>query len=172
LAFKTRHLEITYLESQPTLVVKTVLDQASRSIGESQLTVPTLPAEPKGDLKAGRALSSLDHTESKTELNTQVSAGASGPYAPQSETASPMAASGGTGTGSEVGQGSASSAIVNYNDVFSVSNVTTRPQILARIGSSIWRSFSVRDRAEGNFSFRSRRDHLCTPSQKYLHQRF
>src|SRR5262249_44026294 len=38
----------------------------------------------------------------------------------------------GTGTGSGAGSEGAQSAKVNYNDVFSVSSVTTRPQILGR----------------------------------------
>jgi len=63
---------------------------------------------------------------------------ATAPYSPEGETTSRPASDGaargpirnGVGTASEGGR--ASSAEVNYSDVFAVSKVTTRPQMLAR----------------------------------------
>ena len=130
-----QHLEITYLGA-PALPVKKALPvfKATGTISKSQLPSPTPPAEqPRAELiEAKPSPRPLDQTQSKTEPT--------GPSSPAGENASAVPASGlagaeqgtGNGAGSDTGRAGGSSADVNYNGVFSISSVTTRPQILAR----------------------------------------
>lgn len=139
-----QHLEITYLASAPMPVTKAAppIKEAGRT-SKDRLTVPTPAAEqPKADLlEAKPTPRPPDQTQTRTEPTTQIPAVASGPYSPAGETASRVSASddaargltgNGVGMASDSGRGGASSGEVNYNDVFAVSKVTTRPQILAR----------------------------------------
>lgn len=134
-----RHLDITYVAPPPMPIKKTVplLKEASGGTSKEQLTIPTQPSEqPKVELPEARPTPrspELTRTES-------TSAAPSAPY-PATATASRDSASdgaargqqgNGVGTASGGGRGGIPNEGVNYNDVFSVSNVSTRPQILAR----------------------------------------
>jgi TonB family protein len=138
--------EITFLASPPMPVMKgaPVPKQAGHLISKSQLPAPTrAPALSKPDLmKTAGPPRPIDQIQSKTEPNSQISSAASAPHPPAVESASGIPASGGavsgagTGngaiTGLEGGRGGALGAGVNYNEVFSASSVTARPQILGR----------------------------------------
>jgi TonB family protein len=138
-----RHLDITYVAPPPMPIKKTVplLKEASGASRKDLLTVPTQPSEqPKVELPEAKPTPrppELTKTES-------TSPAPSAPY-PATATASRDSASddaprglegNGVGAASGSGRGGSSNAGVNagvnYNDVFSVSKVTTRPQILAR----------------------------------------
>ena len=134
-----RHLNITYVASPPTPIKKTVplLNEASGPSRKDLLTVPAHSAgQPKVELPEARP------TPRPPELTRTESASTapSAPY-PATATASRDSASdgaargqqgNGVGTASGGGRGGTPNEGVNYNDVFSVSNVSTRPQILAR----------------------------------------
>src|SRR5262249_26705657 len=104
------------------------------------LKVPTRPAEqPKAGFTEARPTPRPpEQTIASVEPPTTAPAT---PYSPASETASRDSASdaaargqtgNGVGTAPQGGGAGASSAAVNYNEVFTVSKVTTRPRILAR----------------------------------------
>jgi TonB family protein len=135
-----QHREVTYLASPTVPLTKTLppRKEAGGRTSKDQLTSPTQPVEqPKTPLKEARpAPRPPDQTLTRTESTAQ-----SATYSPAGETASRASApdgaargltGSGAGTASDGGRGSGSSAEVNYNDVFSISKVTTRPQILAR----------------------------------------
>jgi periplasmic protein TonB len=141
IAAPVKHLEITYLAAAPMPVKKAVpqLKEAAGATGRDQLAAPGKPAaqpkiEPTEAKPTPRPPDQIATTEPTTNTTTSQT----------SETASRVSASGGATRGLEAnGVGAASgsgrggtqagvNAGVNYNDVFSISNVTTRPQILAR----------------------------------------
>ena len=138
-----RRLDITYIAPPPIPAKKAVppLKEASGRISKEQLTIPTHPAEqPKVELPEAKPTPRPPELTKTESTSTAPSA----PY-PATATASRDSASdgasrgqqgNGVGTASGSGRGGSSNAGVNvgvnYNDVFSVSNVTTRPQILAR----------------------------------------
>lgn len=140
-----RHLHITHLQLPPMPVTKTlpVLKQPGAT-SHSQLTLPAQPPEQhKPELvKSEPQPRSLDQPPTRPEPQTQIASAASEPHPAAAAKAAAVPAIGtagsgpetgnGTGQGSGTGQEDAQSAKVNYNDVFSVSNVTTRPQILGR----------------------------------------
>jgi protein TonB len=141
-----QHLNITHLQLPPIPVTKAlpVLKQPGSGTSKSQLTVHAQPAEEHkaGLIKSGPQPRALDQTQTKPEPQTQIARGASEPYPPAEAKAPTVPAASGTGSGpgtgngngpgSGAGQESIASARVNYNAVFSVNNVTTRPQILGR----------------------------------------
>lgn len=139
-AAPARRLNITYVAPAPMPVNKAVplLKEASVRASKDQLTVPTQPAEkPKVELPEAKPTPPPPEL-SKTEAT---STAPPTPYPPTNEPASRDSASdgaargiqgNGVGTASGGGRGGSSNGGVNYNDVFSVSNVTTRPQLLAR----------------------------------------
>lgn len=137
-----RHLNITYVAPPPMRVIKTpLLKEASGTSRKDLLTVPTQPSEqPKVEIPETKPTPRPPEL-SKSETSTAPLAA----HSPTNETASRESASGdaarglernGVGVASGSGRGGSSNsgvnAGVNYNDIFSVSNVTTRPQILAR----------------------------------------
>ena len=132
-------LNITYVAPAPLPVKKAVqpIREASGTSSRGQLAIPTHPAEkPRVELPEARPTPrppELTRTESTSTVP-------SAPY-PATATASRDSASdgatrgqqgNGVGTASGGGRGGSPNEGVNYNDVFSVSNVSTRPQILAR----------------------------------------
>ena len=144
-AEEERHLHITRLQLPPMPVTKTspVLKQP-RGISKSQLSLPAQPPEPhKPELVKSEPQSrSLDQPPTRPEPQTQIASAASEPHPAVEAKAAAVPAIGTTGSGLRTGNGTgpdagaepeaAQSTKVNYNDVFSVSNVTTRPQILGR----------------------------------------
>jgi protein TonB len=144
-AEEERLLHITHLQLPPMPVTTTrpVLKQPGGT-SHSQLTLPAQPPEQyKPELvKSEPQPRALDQPPTKPEPQTQIASAASEPHPAAEAKASavpPIGTAGnGTGTGNGNGSGSGAgpegvaSAKVNYNDVFSVSNVTTRPQILGR----------------------------------------
>jgi len=135
-----QHREVTYLASPALPLTKAPPPRKEAGGGSSkdQLTAqPQRVEQPKTPLKeAMPAPRPPDQILTSTQPTAQSSA-----YSPAGETASPASApdgaargltGSGAGTASDGGRGGGSSADVNYNDVFSVSKVTTRPQILAR----------------------------------------
>jgi protein TonB len=144
-AEEERHVHITHLQLPPMRVTKTLpaLKQPGGT-SHSQLTLPAQPPEQhKTELvKSEPQPRPLDQPPTRTEPQTQIASATSEPHPAAEAKASPVSAvsstGSGTGTGNGNGSGSgagpegAQSAKVNYNDVFSVSNVTTRPQILGR----------------------------------------
>ena len=142
-AEEERPLHITHLQLPPMPVTKAlpVLKQPGGT-SKSQLTLPAPPPQQhKPELvKSEPKPRSLDQPPTKPEPQTQIASAASEPHPAAEAKASAVPAIGtagnGTGTGNGNGSGSGpegvASAKVNYNDVFSVSNVTTRPQILGR----------------------------------------
>lgn len=137
------HLKITRLQLPPMPVTKTtpVLKQPGGP-SKNQLTVPAPPPEPHQTAPMKSAPPrALDQTQAPPAPQTQIAAVASEPNSPVEAKALTLpAASGGsgpetgngTGHGSGTGQERVASAQVDYNNVFSISNVTTRPQILGR----------------------------------------
>jgi len=137
-------LEITSL-APPPLPVKAppVFKQTGGAINKSQLQAPLRPAEqPKAESTEARPVARpLDQAQSTTEPKPQISTAASGPSSLASGTAptGPFGDGGhgagtadGAGTSWGAGEKVALSAAVNYNDVFPVGAVTTRPQIVGR----------------------------------------
>jgi protein TonB len=133
-----RRLNITYVAPPPMPVIKTVLlKEASGPSRKDLLTIPTQPSEqPKVELPEAKPTPPPPEP-SKSETSTAPQAA----HSPANETASRESASddaarglerNGVGAASGSGRGGSSNSGLNYNDVFSVSNVTTRPQILAR----------------------------------------
>jgi TonB family protein len=119
------------------------LREASGRISKGQLMTPIKPeAQPKAELVETKPTPRPpDQTLSRTDPTTQNPTALSGPDSSTSETASRASASdgaargltgNGVGTVSDDGRGGASGVEVNYNDIFTVSKVTIRPQILAR----------------------------------------
>ena len=138
-AARAPRLNITYVAPAPLPVKKAVqpIREVSGTSSRGQLTIPTHPAEqPKVELPEARPTPRPPEL-TKTESTSTVP---SAPY-PATATASRDSASdgaargqqgNGVGTASGGGRGGIPNEGVNYNDVFSVSNVSTRPQILAR----------------------------------------
>ena len=139
-----QHLHITYLQLPPMPVKSPppVLKQPGGT-SKSQFTAPAQPPEQhKTELvKSEPQPHALDQAQTTPEPKTQIASAASEPSPlAEAKASAVLAASGtggsgtgnGTGAGSGTGQDGVASAKVNYNDVFSVSNVTTRPQILGR----------------------------------------
>jgi len=130
-----RHLNIMYVAPMPITVPP--LKEASGPSRKDLLTVPTQPSEqPRVELPEAKP------TPRPPEL-TKTESTSTAPPAPYPATAtasrdsaSEGAARGqqgnGVGTASGGGRGGPPNEGVNYSDVFSVSNVSTRPQILAR----------------------------------------
>ena len=143
-AEEERPLHITHLQLPPMPVTKTlaVLKQPGGS-NKNQLTVPAQPPEQRKpeQVKSEPPPRSLDQPPTRPEPQTQIASAASEPH-PAAAKASADPAIGTAGNGprtgnsngpvSDAGQEGVASARVNYNGVFSVSNVTTRPQILGR----------------------------------------
>jgi len=134
-----QHLVITYVALPPSPVTtpQRPVKQAGGGDNKNQLPAPTRHLEqPKAEsIEARPTPRPPDQTATISEPTTHTS------NSQTSETASRVSASegaargltgNGVGTASGGGQGNGPAAEVNYNDVFSVSNVTTRPQILAR----------------------------------------
>ena len=133
-----KHLEITYLAAPPMPVKKaaTQLKEAAGTTGRDQLAAPVKATEqPKVESIEAKPIPRPPDQIATTEPTTTTTNSLT------SETASRGSASegaprgltgNGVGTASTGGHGGAPSTEVNYNDVFSVSNVTSRPQILAR----------------------------------------
>jgi periplasmic protein TonB len=140
-----QHLHITHLQLPPMPVTRTlpVLKQPGGN-SKNQLTALAQPPEQHKTepVKSEPQPHALDQTQTTPEPKTQIASAASEPSPLAEAKASAVLASSGTGgdsgTGNGTGAGSGdgregvASARVNYNDVFSVSNVTTRPQILGR----------------------------------------
>lgn len=128
-------LHVTHLQLPPMPVAKTlaVLKQPGGT-SKSQLTLPAQPPEQRKPelVKSEPQPRSLDQPPTKPEPQTQIASVASEPHPAIGTTGSGPRT--GTGTGPDAGAEpeSVTSAKVNYNDVFSVSNVTTRPQVLGR----------------------------------------
>ncbi len=132
-------LQITYVAAPVIPVTKTPPPLKGLASIKDQLTAPVRPAEqPRAELPEAKPTPrSPNQTLAKTEPTTTPTM-ATAPYSPEGETTSRPASDGaargpirnGVGTASEGGR--ASSAEVNYSDVFAVSKVTTRPQMLAR----------------------------------------
>jgi periplasmic protein TonB len=135
------HLQITYLAPPPAPAPKAAaqLKGIDAGIRKGQLTAAIKPAEQhNASLKEARPTPPApDQPLNRTEPTTVHSE----PYSPTGETSSRVSAPDGvarglTGTGvgtaSDVGRSGVLGAEVNYNSVFSISSVTTRPQILAR----------------------------------------
>jgi len=140
-AAPAQHLHITYLASPPMPAPKAAaqLKGADGGIRKDQWTAAIKPAEqPNVSLTEARPTPPPpDQLLKKTEPATVHSE----PSSPTGETPSRVSAPDGaarglTGTGvgtaSDVGRNGVLGAEVNYNNVFSISGVTTRPQILAR----------------------------------------
>jgi len=135
-----RHLNITYVAPPPMPIKKTVplLKEASGPSRKVLLTIPTQPSErPKVELPEAKP-TPRPPEPTRTESTSTAPLAA---HSPANETASRESASdeaarghqgNGVGAASGGGRGGIPNEGVNYNDVFSVSNVTTRPQILAR----------------------------------------
>jgi TonB family protein len=137
------HLNITFVATPPMPINKRVpvLKEASVATKKDLLTVPTPPSA-----QAKVLLPEAKPTPPPPELTkTEATAAPPAPYPPTNQTASRVSASdearglqgSGVGEASGSGRGNSSNsgvnaARVNYNDVLTVSNVTTRPQILAR----------------------------------------
>lgn len=144
-AVDEQHLHITHLQLPPMQVTKTlpVLKQPGGN-SKSQLTAPAQPPEHNKteSVKSELQPRAFDQAQTNPEPKTQVDGAASEPSQIAEAKAPAVLASSGTGGGLGTGNGTGSgtgdgqegvaSARVNYNDVFSVSNVTTRPQILGR----------------------------------------
>lgn len=140
-----QHLKIMHLQLPPMPVTKTIplLKQPVEN-SKGQLIMPAPPPEQnKTELvKSESQPRALDQTQTNPEPKTQIASAASEPSPiAEAKASAVLAASGiggssgtGNGTGSGLGDGQegVASARVNYNDVFSVGNVTTRPQILGR----------------------------------------
>ncbi|HWN99830.1 MAG TPA: TonB family protein [Blastocatellia bacterium] len=133
-----KHLEITYLAAPPMPVKKAApqLKEAAGTTGKDQLAAPVKPTEqPKAESIEAKPTPRPPDQIATTQPTTTTTNSLTSETASRGS-ASDGAARGltgnGVGTASTGGHGGASSADVNYNDVFSVSNVTSRPQILAR----------------------------------------
>ena len=134
-----RRLDITYIAPPPIPVKKAVppLKEASGRTSKEQLTIPTHPAEqPKVELPEARPTPRPPELSKSESTSTVPSAPYPATATASRDSASDGAARGqqgnGVGTASGGGRGGIPNEGVNYNDVFSVSNVSTRPQILAR----------------------------------------
>jgi len=135
------HFQITYLASPPITVTKTALPLKAAGSGtrkDQLMTAIEAAEQPKAESTEAKPTprppeQALNRTE-PTKVNSESSSRTSEPASRVS--ASEGAARGLTGnavgTASDGGRGAVSSANVNYNAVFSISGVTTRPQILAR----------------------------------------
>jgi TonB family protein len=133
-----RHLSITYIAPAP-MPVKNVppIKEASARTSKDQLTTPTHPAEqPRVELPEARPTPRPPELTKTESTSTAPSAPYPATATASRDSASDGAARGqqgnGVGTASGGGRGGIPNEGVNYNDVFSVSNVSTRPQILAR----------------------------------------
>jgi TonB family protein len=136
----TPETETTYLASVPMAVRRTAapFKEPGGRTSNDPLKVPTVPTKQP---KAGVAeIKPTPRPPDQTTTGPPATV-SSTPYSPASETASRDSASdgvargrtgNGVGTASQGGRGGVSNAEVNYNEVFSISKVTTRPQILAR----------------------------------------
>jgi len=134
-----RHLNFTYVAPPPMRVITTVplLEEASGPSRKDLLTVPTQPSEqPKVELPEARPTPRPPELTKTESTSTAPSAPYPATATASRDSASDGAARGqqgnGVGTASGGGRGGIPNEGVNYNDVFSVSNVSTRPQILAR----------------------------------------
>jgi TonB family protein len=137
----TAETETTYLASVPMPVRRTAspFKEPGGRTSNDQLKVPAVPTKQP---KAGVAeVKPTPRPPDQTTTTGPPATVSSTPYSPASETASRDSASdgaargrtgNGVGTALQGGRGGVSNAEVNYNEVFSISKVTTRPQILAR----------------------------------------
>jgi TonB family protein len=134
-AEEERPLHITHLQLPPMPVTKTlpVLKQPGVA-SKRQLTLPAPPPEQhKPELvKSEPQPRSLNQPPTKPEPQTQIASAASEPHLAIGTAGSGPRTGNGSGADTDAGPEGVASAKVNYNDVFSVSNVTTRPQILGR----------------------------------------
>ena len=133
-----QQLKITHLQLPPMPVTKSpsVLKQP---VTKNPLAAPQAEEQQKTEqIKSAPQPREPDQTQTKPEPQTRTASVASELPAPAEAFASAGAAASGTGNVSGTGNGTgarqevASSARVNYNDVFSVSSVTARPQIVGR----------------------------------------
>src|SRR5262249_573151 len=136
-AAPVQHLAITFLAPPPVPVKKAVpqLKEAGGTTGRGQLAPPIKSTDqPKAEFPEAKPTPRPPDQTVTTEPITPTS------NSPTSETASrppasDCAARGLSGSGggkASGGPGSGSNADVNYNGVFTISNVTTRPQMLSR----------------------------------------
>lgn len=128
-------LHITHLQLPPMPVTKTLsLLKQPGGTSKNQLTQPTQPTEQHKPepVKSEPQPRTLDQPPTKPEPQTQIASVASEPYPAIGTTGSGPRTGNGNGPDAGAGPESVTSAKVNYNDVFSVNNVTTRPQILGR----------------------------------------
>jgi TonB family protein len=137
-ALPAKRLEITYLAAPPMPVKKAVpqLKEAAGTTGRDQLAAPVKPTEqPKAESIEAKPTPRPPDQIATTEPTTTTTNSLTSETASRGS-ASDGAARGltgnGVGTASGGGRGGIPNEGVNYNDVFSVSNVSTRPQILAR----------------------------------------
>jgi protein TonB len=129
------HLEITYLASPPVPVKKALprLKETAGTPGHEQFAAPIKPEQPHKAVLTEAKPTPIPPNETLTDpaltSNSQTSETAS---RASSEGVARGLTGNGVGTASNGGTEAASTAGVNYNDVFSMSSVTTRPQILSR----------------------------------------
>ena len=134
-ASPARHLEITYLASPPMPVKKALprLKETAGTPGNEPLAAPINPEEPHKAVLTEAKPTPIPPNQTLTDpaltSNSQTSETAS---RASSEGVARGLTGNGVGTVSNAGTEGVSSAGVNYNDVFSMSSVTTRPQILSR----------------------------------------
>ena len=115
-------LHITHLQLPPMPVMKTLsLVKQPGGTSKNQLTQPAQPPEQHKPEPVKSEPPQTQIASAASEPHPAIGTAGSGPRT-------------GNGTGPDAGAEleAAQSAKVNYNDVFSVSNVTTRPQILGR----------------------------------------
>ncbi len=134
-ALPAQHLEITYLAAPPMTAKKALprLKETAGTPGKDQLAAPIKPEEQhKAELIEAKPTPTPPNqtlTETALTSNSQTSETAS---RASSEGVARGLTGNGVGTASNVGTEGVSNAGVNYNDVFSMSSVTTHPQILSR----------------------------------------
>jgi protein TonB len=134
-ALHARSLEITYLASPPIPVNKALprLKETAGTPVKDQMAAPIKSAEPRNAVLTEAKPTSTPPDQTPTEpaltSNSQTSETAS---RASSEGVARGLTGNGVGTASNGGTEGGSNAGVNYNDVFTMSSVTTRPQILSR----------------------------------------
>jgi len=134
-ALPERRLEITYLASPPMPVKKALprLKETAGTPGNEQLAARIKPEQPHKAVLTEAKPTPIPPNQTLTDpaltSNSQTSETAS---RASSEGVARGLTGNGVGTASNGGTEGVSTAGVNYNDVFSMSSVTTRPQILSR----------------------------------------
>src|SRR5262249_3004944 len=122
----------------PPMPVTKPLPVLKQPVSKNPLTESPAEEHKTESIKSEPQPRALDQTQTKPEPQTQIAKAASEPETKASAVPAASGTGSGSGTGNGTGSGSGtgsevvSSTKVNYNDVFSVSSVTTRPQILGR----------------------------------------